>query len=345
VSMRTRDGYVEALFGFGRWLLDTERWGSNPFGKLRKEARESDRRMEHRAFDVEELCKLVEAAEVRGPQQWRRTHPDATEDDLAQLARDGAARGTLYVFAAYCGLRLSECTALQWSAVVLDGDDTHVTVRAESAKNRTEQRVPLMPWVVERLREHRKTQKADALRAGESIPDGSARVFTIRRGLLDSMRKDANWAGLGERDPHGRRTTFHGLRASTATLLARAGVTPAVAMQVMRHADPRLTLKTYAKLNPGDLRAELIAKLKAPRIASTPASNNSAPERAAVGCSAPLAQAGSAIADHLGAQERRGLAPDDAGPFRSVPQPGEDGGSGGRCRSRTCDPQLVELML
>ncbi len=45
-------------------------------------------------------------------------------------------------------------------------------------------------------------------------------------------------------------TTFHGLRATTATLLANAGVSPAVAMRILRHSDPRLTLKVYAKIDP-----------------------------------------------------------------------------------------------
>ena len=142
--------------------------------------------------------------------------------------------------------------------------------------------------------------------------------------------------------PRGRRTTFHGLRASTATLLARAGVARAIAMLVLRHSDPRLTLRTYAKLNGDHVRAELLAKLTPPRIASTPASTCSVPERAAVGCSVPLAESGTAIARRVEASREARVVPELADSCRSVPEAEASGESGGRCRSRTCDPQLVD---
>jgi hypothetical protein len=46
-------------------------------------------------------------------------------------------------------------------------------------------------------------------------------------------------------DEHGRHLDFHALRHTFATMLARAGVSPRVAMELMRHSDMRLTAKTY----------------------------------------------------------------------------------------------------
>jgi len=47
---------------------------------------------------------------------------------------------------------------------------------------------------------------------------------------------------------------FHDLRATTATLLARAGVPLVVAQRILRHSDPRLTANVYSHVDLGDLR-------------------------------------------------------------------------------------------
>ncbi len=109
-------------------------------------------------------------------------------------------------------------------------------------------------------------------------------VFWIGRNVVATLRKDAEYAGLGEYDEQGRRTTFHGFRASMATILANAGVVMAVAMRIMRHSDPRLTMKTYAKVE--SLR-DGHRELKKLCLAPTPADTNCAPLAAASGNSAP----------------------------------------------------------
>ena len=90
------------------------------------------------------------------------------------------------------------------------------------------------------------------------------------------------------------------------------------------------------------MHRELAAKLPLPAVVAPQAAPNSVPIRAAAGCSVPLAQSGTAIADRLAAQERRGLEPKGADSFRPVQHPRDPGWNGGRCRSRTCDPQLVD---
>lgn len=51
-----------------------------------------------------------------------------------------------------------------------------------------------------------------------------------------------------------RHVRFHDLRATCATLLARAGVPLTVAQRVLRHSDPRLTANVYTRVDLGDMR-------------------------------------------------------------------------------------------
>lgn len=204
--------------------------------------------------------------------------------------------------------------------------------------------------MVTALEELWKRNKACATREGKPILTRGDRVFEINRGLLEALRKDARWAELGDYDAQGRRTTFHGFRASTCTMLHREGVALAVAVRIMRHADPKLTINTYAKLDGlADGHRELskmaVPKVTAVPIASTPASTSSVPQRATVGCSVPLAASGTEIARRVEAMQAQRVAPDHAAPCHSLPEVPAGGDDGGRCRSRTCDPQLVELML
>ena len=57
--------------------------------------------------------------------------------------------------------------------------------------------------------------------------------------------------------PVHRPIRFHDLRATTATLLARAGAPLVVAQRILRHSDPRLTANVYSRVDLGDLRAGL----------------------------------------------------------------------------------------
>lgn len=52
-----------------------------------------------------------------------------------------------------------------------------------------------------------------------------------------------------------RRLRFHDLRATTATLLARAGVPLVIAQRILRHSDPRLTANIYSRVDLADLQA------------------------------------------------------------------------------------------
>lgn len=339
VTVTTRDRYVATLRAFGAWLLATERWGSNPFGKLRLIAGDDARTMEHRAYTPDEVSSLLEAATTRCTQEWARTHAGSERSTLdaklAELEAEGWRRSVLYEFAAYTGLRLNECTTLTWGDVVLDGDEPCVTVQARRAKNRKRgQAVPLVPWVAAALRELWKRNQADRVRARLPMLGREDLVFTIGRNVLAHLRRDAKWAELGDYDAQGRRTTFHGFRASTCTMLHRAGVSLAVAVRIMRHADPKLTIDTYAKLDTLTDGHRELAKMATPRVTavpvSTPASTCAVPVQSAVGCSSQSAESGSAIARRVEAAEAARVAQGESLPVGSSQDDAEAGELVGR---------------
>ena len=72
---------------------------------------------------------------------------------------------------------------------------------------------------------------------GKSFQRSVPKAVTLLKDLAD--------CGIKGVDEHGRHLDFHALRHTFATMLARAGVSPRVAMELMRHSDMRLTAKTY----------------------------------------------------------------------------------------------------
>jgi len=73
----------------------------------------------------------------------------------------------------------------------------------------------------------------------------SGKVFRYCVPKAVTLLKDLAACGIAGVDEHGRHVDFHALRNTFATMLARAGVSPRVAMELMRHNDMRLTAKTY----------------------------------------------------------------------------------------------------
>ena len=71
------------------------------------------------------------------------------------------------------------------------------------------------------------------------------KVFRLGVPTAKTLLIDLAACGIKGVDEHGRHLDFHALRHTFATMLARAGVSPRVAMELMRHSDMRLTAKTY----------------------------------------------------------------------------------------------------
>ncbi len=101
------------------------------------------------------------------------------------------------------------------------------------------------------LHEHLAKREDDGLLF--DVPSNFKRVFD----------GDLKAAGIPKTDTHGRTLDVHCLRHTFATLLlARNGVSPAVAQKFLRHSDIRLTMNICPHLDLADT-ADAIAALPA----------------------------------------------------------------------------------
>ncbi len=142
----------------------------------------------------------------------------------------------MYEVLVHTGLRRGELATLAWGDLSLDGPTAWLTVRAENAKNKQEDSLPI------------RTDLAAKLRAwwhDRGSPGPRERVFNVPIALVQILDKDLKAAGIAKVDERGRTFDVHGFRHTTATYLAKAGVPPRAAQRHMRHSDIRLTLGTY----------------------------------------------------------------------------------------------------
>ena len=244
-SRATQRHYAATLKQFARWLARRGRLPADPLADLvRTAARQTMSATPTRALSAEELQRLCAAARVRAVENYRTTHPQASEEGLAYYRERGEERALLYLVAATTGLRRGELRNLTWSALDLWSEIPTVTVEARYAKSRRRGTVPLRSDVTEQLRTHR---EKTAVRLGR-VPGADEPVFRMGWDTLVQFYKDLKHAGTERVDRLGRHARFHSLRHTTATLLGRAGVPPQVARVILRHSDIRTTLDTYTHL-------------------------------------------------------------------------------------------------
>jgi len=135
----------------------------------------------------------------------------------------------------HTGLRRGEINALHGGDFHLDTANPYWVLPAAVVKNRKEQPRPLHPELVVEL------QKLKA--AGKLKPEDL--VFSDGVPTMKKIRKDFKAAGIPLKDERGHIVDFHALRTTYITRLQRAGVSPREAMELARHSDMRLTMKTY----------------------------------------------------------------------------------------------------
>jgi len=262
-SASTRDHYAGAMKQFGSWLRRLRRVPHNPFLDLQRVGTEAQITFERRPLSSAEIQQLAHASATRPAKAYLTTHPNAKPETLAGLKRRGERRALTYFMAAYTGLRYSECRGLRWCDLDLDTPTPALVVEAHIAKSKRRDRVPLASWLAQRLRDER---KAMAIDLGRPVGDQDLVLYVPSNNrLLEQLRKDAEWAGIGLKDGHGRRLDFHSFRASCATLLALAGVTPKETMRIMRHTDVRLTLMVYTKLGLFEDLSQAVEKMPGPK--------------------------------------------------------------------------------
>lgn len=245
------NNYVRAAaIAFGNWCVKTRKMPENLMKVVSKADEDGDRRRVRRALTDEELARLLEVAAKRGRRAW-------------------------YLTAALAGLRFGDLGRLQWSDVDFEAS----TILIRRGKSKRDDLLPLHPDLATELRALKAKQKAsDADRVFPTIMDGRTRLNDFfAAGLAErvevknpdgSTKMRSHGKGRGKRqvpvirlvakpDAKGRVVDLHALRTTLGTKLARAGVAPALAKQIMRHSDYRTTLKYYTDLDATDANAAI----------------------------------------------------------------------------------------
>jgi len=206
-AARTLNHYLQGMISFLNWMERIGRIKANPLKFVGKVDERGQKKRVRRAFTDEELQKLVKCS---GP------------------------RGIIYFTAARTGLRQEELRQLKWGEINLEAPVPNMIVRAETAKNKKQESVCLVPEIVEALSAYRP--------AGWSSSDA---VFPKGIPRASRLKVDAERNGIAYRDEQGRYADFHALRYTWATFLQRNGVAQRFAMKLMRHSDIKLTSKVY----------------------------------------------------------------------------------------------------
>ncbi len=173
---------------------------------------------------------------------------------------------TLYVLALCLGLRRGELLGLHWADIDLDGEKLEVIhtlqrvggeLRFVPPKTEDSARtVPLRPFCVAALREHRKRQFAERSSAWPDWDDHGL-VFPSRLGTPmepDNLRR--SWATIRQ-TANLDAVRFHDLRHTCVTLLLDLGVPPHIVREIVGHSDIEVTMTIYAHVSLDDKRAAL----------------------------------------------------------------------------------------
>ena len=205
-----------------------------------------DRRRIRRAFSDDEMTALLAVA----------------ESGRIVNGMTGYSRALLYRLATETGLRWSECYSLTKSSFNFEGEIAFVTIRAEHAKNRREDSLPLRPELARDLKEHMALLQSK---------DKAFPGMWKNRGA-EMVKFDLKAAGIPYIDANGHIGDFHAFRHTFATNLSRSRVSLVMAQKFMRHHDPKLTSNIYTHASHGEMAAEL-AKL--PNLTLAPSSDES----------------------------------------------------------------------
>jgi integrase len=298
-SPKTLNEYLNAICGLMNWL--EPRIGTNP--------------MRH-----------VQKVQTNGTEKTKRRA--LTADELQRLVKMSGSRGVVYLVAARTGIRRGELAQVEWRDVHLDTTQPFITVRASVAKNHLQAMQPLTSDAVDALRELQS--------AGVKPHD---QVFAGGIPRMKQYKKDLEAAGIDFVDSRGERADFHALRKTFGTMLTLAGIGQRTVMELMRHSDPRLTVKTYTDANMLPISDAVVSLMRfaAKREASQIDSQGLVPERPGVSASVQL-EAGKPKTLTAGEQT---FSPSESASVRESLKEGESA----RCRVRTCDFLRVKQAL
>ena len=196
-AVKTLNEYLNSTRAFLNWMEHCERIQANPLRKVKKLATRGHERRKRRSY---------------------------TDSELERLCAVAGPRLLAYLLAACAGLRRNEANTLRRSDVQLETVEPMLVVRAENAKNRREQAIPLHP---ELLAELRKRMAGEANPAGLVLPEGVP--------IMRMLRRDLEAAGIAYFDETGQQADYHALRRTFATRMAKFGVGQRTRQELMRH--------------------------------------------------------------------------------------------------------------
>jgi integrase len=151
-----------------------------------------------------------------------------TDDEFSRMASVSRKHRIVYLLAAYTGLRRGELKSLQWEDLRTQDDKAWLAVRAATTKNRKDANLSLRQEILAELLGIRPEHfKPTDLMLKRCVP------------TMESFKKDLLTAGIEHSNEWGY-LDFHSLRHTYATNLLKSGVTPRVAMEMMRHSDIKL---------------------------------------------------------------------------------------------------------
>jgi integrase len=164
------------------------------------------------------------------------------------------------------GLRRGELLGLAWDDIDQAAGELNVSwqlqriggqlVRRETKTAESDASMPLPDICRTALAIRQAEQRADMKAAGE-VWQKSPLVFTTRFGTpIEPRNFNRAWEARIRR--YGlRQITPHGARRTCASILADLDVHPRVAMQILRHADFKVTMEIYTRVSSKQTREAL----------------------------------------------------------------------------------------
>lgn len=177
---------------------------------------------------------LADVRKVANPNVGAFRRALSADDVRRLLEKSPTYRATVYLTMIYTGLRRGELNGLKWGDFNFAANPPTLKVPSSLSKNRKESTHYLRPEVVAAVQAMR--------------PQWAKEQHFVFRGLIprvQTLMKDLAAAGIPFEDARGRRIDIHALRKTFGTLLAVSGVSPRVAMELMRHSDMKLTMGVY----------------------------------------------------------------------------------------------------
>ncbi len=271
---RTFNAAATAWRAFGRWCVRSNRLAATPLAGIGARNLDADRRRVRRDVSTDELARIIEAA-TRSPSVMvaKAVRNAKGERRIVAVRMTCPERAWAYRIAAGTGFRVGEVASLTPESFDLSGDTPSVIVEAAYSKRKRRDVQPIRPDLADLLRPWL-ASKAQGGRVCP-LPDGKAGLLlqadmdTARAAWINEARTPAE---RGEReasdylrhaDAAGRVVDFHGLRVHYISRVVEAGANVKEAMELARHSDPKLTLKTYARVGMHNLARVLDGMPKA----------------------------------------------------------------------------------